>query len=67
MPIMFTVRAITAGASTPDWLIEQVARRLNGGDLPSDFSIQHPDERTMAKFFGATANVGGRELAKKAS
>jgi 4-hydroxy-3-methylbut-2-enyl diphosphate reductase len=54
---------VTAGASTPDWLIEQVARRLNGGSLPEGFAINHPDERTMAKFFGATDNVGGRRLA----
>jgi 4-hydroxy-3-methylbut-2-enyl diphosphate reductase len=58
---------LTAGASTPDWLIESVARRLNGGDLPDDFNIQHPDERTMTKFFGATSNLGGRELAQIAS
>jgi 4-hydroxy-3-methylbut-2-enyl diphosphate reductase len=36
---------ITAGASTPDWIIEEVARRLNGGSLPSDWSLRHPDER----------------------
>lgn len=58
---------VTAGASTPDWLIEDVVRRLNDGKLPKDFKIQHPDERTMSKFFGATNNVGGRELALKAS
>ena len=46
---------------------EEVVKRLNGGELPENFAIQHPDERTMAKFFGATANIGGRELAKKAS
>jgi 4-hydroxy-3-methylbut-2-enyl diphosphate reductase len=57
---------VTAGASTPDWLIEEVVRFLNGGELPEDFTIQHPDERTMTKFFGATGNLGGRELARKA-
>jgi len=35
---------LTAGASTPDWLIEDVARRLNGGDLPEDWRLHHPDE-----------------------
>src|SRR5207244_3097521 len=25
---------VTAGASTPDWLIEEVVRRLNDGELP---------------------------------
>jgi (E)-4-hydroxy-3-methyl-but-2-enyl pyrophosphate reductase len=58
---------LTAGASTPDWLIEEVAKRLNDGVLPDDFVIQHPDERTMSKFFGATNNVGGKELARRAS
>jgi (E)-4-hydroxy-3-methyl-but-2-enyl pyrophosphate reductase len=54
---------VTAGASTPDWLIEEVVSALNEGELPKDFSINHPDEKTMAKFFGSTANKGGRELA----
>lgn len=58
---------VTAGASTPDWLIEEVAMKLNGGELPTDFEIQHPDERTMSKFFDATSNIGGRELARRAS
>lgn len=35
---------ITAGASTPDWLIEKVARRVNGGELPEEWGIRHPDE-----------------------
>jgi (E)-4-hydroxy-3-methyl-but-2-enyl pyrophosphate reductase len=35
---------ITAGASTPDWLIEDVARTLNGGVLPDDWTLHHPDE-----------------------
>ncbi|HLK57748.1 MAG TPA: 4-hydroxy-3-methylbut-2-enyl diphosphate reductase [Chthonomonadaceae bacterium] len=35
---------ITAGASTPDWIIEDVARALNGGVLPDDWSLHHPDE-----------------------
>jgi (E)-4-hydroxy-3-methyl-but-2-enyl pyrophosphate reductase len=34
---------ITAGASTPDWLIEEVAREINGGSLPDDWRLQHPD------------------------
>ncbi|MEP6757418.1 MAG: 4-hydroxy-3-methylbut-2-enyl diphosphate reductase [Chthonomonadales bacterium] len=58
---------ITAGASTPDWLIEEVARRVNGGELPEDFRIQHPDEKTMAKFFGETDNIGGRNLVDQKS
>jgi small subunit ribosomal protein S1 len=41
------VIGITAGASTPDWLIEDVARRLNGGELPSDWRLRHPDEKTL--------------------
>jgi 4-hydroxy-3-methylbut-2-enyl diphosphate reductase len=43
---------VTAGASTPDWLIEEVIQRLNGGSLPEGMQIRHPDERTRAKFFG---------------
>ncbi|HZP83504.1 MAG TPA: 4-hydroxy-3-methylbut-2-enyl diphosphate reductase [Chthonomonadaceae bacterium] len=39
-----TVIGLTAGASTPDWLIEEVARRLNGGLLPDDWKLCHPDE-----------------------
>jgi (E)-4-hydroxy-3-methyl-but-2-enyl pyrophosphate reductase len=35
---------ITAGASTPDWIIEEVACRVNGGHLPDDWSVRHPDE-----------------------
>ncbi len=41
------VIGITAGASTPDWLIEQVARYINGGELPSDWNLRHPDEKTL--------------------
>ena len=33
---------VTAGASTPDEQIEQVAARLNGGSLPSDFKVVNP-------------------------
>ncbi len=39
-----TVIGLTAGASTPDWLIEEVAVRLNGGNLPDDWELHHPDE-----------------------
>ncbi len=35
---------ITAGASTPDWIIEDVARTLNDGTLPEDWHLHHPDE-----------------------
>ena len=35
---------LTAGASTPDWIIEDVARALNGGALPEDWRLHHPDE-----------------------
>lgn len=35
---------LTAGASTPDWLIESVARHLNEGELPVDWRLHHPDE-----------------------
>ncbi len=35
---------ITAGASTPDWIIEEVARHLNAGELPADWKVRHPDE-----------------------
>ena len=38
------VVGLTAGASTPDWMIEGVARAVNGGDLPEDWSLRHPDE-----------------------
>ena len=38
------VIGLTAGASTPDYLIEDVARTLNGGELPSDWTLHHPDE-----------------------
>jgi 4-hydroxy-3-methylbut-2-enyl diphosphate reductase len=54
---------VTGGASTPDWLIEDVIRCLNGGTLPEGVQINHPDERMMAKFFGDSPNLGGRELA----
>lgn len=36
---------LTAGASTPDWIIEEVARFLNDGELPDDWRLHHPDER----------------------
>ena len=39
-----TVIGLTAGASTPDWIIEEVARALNDGNLPADWSLHHPDE-----------------------
>jgi (E)-4-hydroxy-3-methyl-but-2-enyl pyrophosphate reductase len=45
---------VTAGASTPDWLIEDVIRRLNDGELPEGFQIHHPDEKMMQKFFGSS-------------
>lgn len=35
---------LTAGASTPDWIIEEVARALNDGQLPDDWRLHHPDE-----------------------
>ena len=35
---------LTAGASTPDWIIEEVARALNNGVLPDDWRLHHPDE-----------------------
>jgi 4-hydroxy-3-methylbut-2-enyl diphosphate reductase len=57
------VVGITGGASTPDWLIEAAARRVNGGDLPEGFAINHPDEKMMEKFFGDSPNLGGKELA----
>jgi len=38
------VIGITAGASTPDWIIEDVARALNEGKLPEDWRLRHPDE-----------------------
>ena len=38
------VIGLTAGASTPDWIIEEVARALNGGVLPDDWRVQHPDD-----------------------
>ncbi len=39
-----TVIGLTAGASTPDWIIEEVARALNAGELPADWRLHHPDE-----------------------
>lgn len=54
---------ITGGASTPDWLIEAAARRVNGGELPEGFVVNHPDEKMTAKFFGDSTNLGGKELA----
>ena len=38
-----SVVGLTAGASTPDWMIEDVARTVNDGALPEDWSLQHPD------------------------
>ena len=38
-----TIIGLTAGASTPDWIIEDVARRLNGGLLPEDWRLQRPE------------------------
>jgi small subunit ribosomal protein S1 len=38
------VIGLTAGASTPDGIIEEVARHLNGGQLPSEWRLRHPDE-----------------------
>ena len=37
------VVGLTAGASTPDWLIEEVAQAINGGELPDDWDLRHPD------------------------
>lgn len=34
---------LTAGASTPDWIIEDVARALNNGQLPDDWQLRHPE------------------------
>jgi (E)-4-hydroxy-3-methyl-but-2-enyl pyrophosphate reductase len=39
-----SIVGLTAGASTPDWMIEDVARTVNGGSLPADWKLQHPDE-----------------------
>jgi len=39
-----TVIGITGGASTPDWILEEVARCVNGGELPADWRLKHPDE-----------------------
>jgi 4-hydroxy-3-methylbut-2-enyl diphosphate reductase len=38
------VIGVTAGASTPDWLIEEIIAYLNGGELPANFRLKHPDE-----------------------
>ena len=38
------VVGITGGASTPDWILEEVARCVNGGGLPTDWRLHHPDE-----------------------
>lgn len=35
---------LTAGASTPDWIIEDVARHLNHGELPEGWLLKHPDD-----------------------
>ena len=37
------VIGLTAGASTPDWIIEDVARALNNGQLPPDWQLRHPE------------------------
>jgi len=34
---------LTAGASTPDWILEEVARHLNGGALPAGWRLRHPE------------------------
>ena len=39
------VIGLTAGASTPDWIIEEVATHLNYGQLPADWNLHHPDEK----------------------
>lgn len=39
-----TIIGLTAGASTPDWIIEAVARAINDGELPDDWNLHHPDE-----------------------
>ncbi len=38
-----TCIGVTAGASTPDWLIEAVVLSLNGGVLPENWLLNHPD------------------------
>lgn len=38
------VIGVTAGASTPDWLIEEVIAHLNGGEMPANLRLKHPDE-----------------------
>lgn len=40
----YNVIGITGGASTPDWILEEVARCVNGGELPADWRLHHPDE-----------------------
>ena len=40
----YEVVGITGGASTPDWILEEVARCVNGGELPADWRLHHPDE-----------------------
>ena len=40
----YAVVGITGGASTPDWILEEVARCVNGGELPADWRLHHPDE-----------------------
>lgn len=35
---------VTAGASTPDWLIYDIIASLNGGVVPPDLKVRHPDE-----------------------
>lgn len=39
----YGIVGLTAGASTPDWLIEEVARTVTGGELPDDWTLRHPD------------------------
>lgn len=57
---------VTAGASTPDWLIEAVVRRVSGGAIPEGLAFRHPDEKTLTKFFGLP-HERGRETVQAAS
>lgn len=40
-----SVIGLTAGASTPDFMIEEVARALGNGKLPDEWRLHHPDEK----------------------